>query len=288
MLRLSYNERRSQDGTQTPVQNAQNHVHVRKKLDHAQRGPGTTPGAENPNAPLGTDTQRIEPTSMAERAGPNRVGKTGVSTMTPKILAQTELEAFLKTWEERYPKTTLAPLLMALAGLRLGEARHLRWHKLTGESGVNAEVHLEKSETKKRFSRTVPLALNLRAAIQRHHNEALKTVAPAFLASYFAVPGTRDKPISERTIEHQCSVTGRKALARRVTPHMLRHTFATNLLRHSSIRTVQQALGHRSIRSTEIYTHPTFNEMQKAIEKAAEIRIPGTKKTQTEDPQGDQ
>ncbi|GAH69734.1 unnamed protein product, partial [marine sediment metagenome] len=48
-------------------------------------------------------------------------------------------------------------------------------------------------------------------------------------------------------------------------PHMLRHTFASKLMRVTSMRTVQELLGHSSITSTQIYTHPNEDDKKKAI-----------------------
>jgi integrase/recombinase XerC len=73
-------------------------------------------------------------------------------------------------------------------------------------------------------------------------------------------------PISHRTIQRICNHYGKIILHTRLTPHMLRHTFGTRLMRKVSIRIVQQLLGHSSLTATQIYTHPNTQDLQQAID----------------------
>ncbi len=76
------------------------------------------------------------------------------------------------------------------------------------------------------------------------------------------------KTLTERGIFHIIDTRARrKGLFRKVSPHALRHTFATELInRGADIRAVQEMLGHKNISTTQVYTHTTRDRLKKIFD----------------------
>ncbi len=102
--------------------------------------------------------------------------------------------------------------------------------------------------------------------IQRSHVEARLRIKTKSSALFVNVDGGR---LSTQGITKIIARLRREARIRRhITPHMLRHTVATLLLRNGAdIRIVQEFLGHRSILTTQRYTHITKDHMRRVLRK---------------------
>ncbi|MEW6385939.1 MAG: tyrosine-type recombinase/integrase [Thermodesulfobacteriota bacterium] len=80
-------------------------------------------------------------------------------------------------------------------------------------------------------------------------------------------PTRQGRSLSDRYLRKVVKEAGLKAgIATEVHPHLLRHTFATDLLRKTrNLRLTQKALGHSQITSTQIYTHIVDDELEEAL-----------------------
>ncbi|MEA3254274.1 MAG: tyrosine-type recombinase/integrase [Candidatus Altiarchaeota archaeon] len=76
---------------------------------------------------------------------------------------------------------------------------------------------------------------------------------------------SRGKKYSEKTIQEIVKKAARKAgITKKVTPHTLRHSFATHLLEAGAdIRYIQQLLGHKSLQTTPAYTHVASKDIRR-------------------------
>lgn len=78
-----------------------------------------------------------------------------------------------------------------------------------------------------------------------------------------------DAAVSTRTLQRLVARLGREVLGRSLWPHVLRHTYATRMMRVCELRVVQELLGHRSVKSTQVYTHVSSEDL---VEAAGKVR----------------
>jgi len=128
----------------------------------------------------------------------------------------------------------------------IGKGRKVRTVYLTGAAVECLQVYLHHRDDN--FS---PLFINARSRKDEFENKG------------------ESRRLTRTAIEIMVRDRGRKAgITKPVTPHKLRHTFATTLLRNGAdLRSVQELLGHANIATTQIYTHFVNADLKKTHEK---------------------
>ncbi|MCH8049453.1 tyrosine-type recombinase/integrase [Patescibacteria group bacterium] len=107
--------------------------------------------------------------------------------------------------------------------------------------------------------------------VLKDYLDARRDISSYFFIGHDRAKGARGEsgPLTPRSIQRIVERYAIKAgITKKITPHVLRHTFATDLLRNGAdIRSVQAMLGHESITTTQVYTHVTDKELRKIHRK---------------------
>ncbi len=158
----------------------------------------------------------------------------------------------------------LAVYLLGELGLRAGELCKLTWFDVAWLGDVRTTVTIVPAITKRHRERTLPISTLLRSELNQRLQMLTNGDRPKPEWHIYG-DGVPPKPLTQRTLQRQIHNIGNDAGIADLHPHVLRHTFATRLLRASDLRVVQTALGHARLSTTEIYTHPDMNDLQNGI-----------------------
>ena len=190
----------------------------------------------------------------AEKLKPPKVPKS-----LPKALTREEIRKLLSVIPRTRKRDRLIVLLLYGAGLRVSELCNLKKGDVDFERSL---IHVRGGKGAK--DRVVPIPAFLLGEIE----EYLKLREDN--SEYLIVEDRREKKdkISPNTVWYILRKYGERAGVR-VTPHMLRHSFATHMLENGvDIRAIQELLGHSNLSTTQIYTKVTVEHLRKAQEKA--------------------
>lgn len=151
--------------------------------------------------------------------------------------------------------------IMAYAGLRPTEALSLKVRDIHVMGHIVSELTLPGTNTKTRTGRDVPVPQILHDILERYLDRRGLFEDPSHYLFGTAIGGH----FTLRNMQYAVRKLGYAALHRHVTPKTFRHTYATLLARKAPIRSVQQALGHASLSSTQVYAHPIKDDLKQAV-----------------------
>ena len=187
----------------------------------------------------------------------------------PDTLTVEEIDAMLATFDMRTPKgcrdSAIVEVLYS-CGLRVSELTSLRIdHLFFGEGYIRITVKGDKQ-------RLVPIGSVARDKIQLY----MDVRVPDKPSEPILFLNNRGKPLTRVMIFNIIKQAALMAgIDKQISPHTLRHSYATHLLEGgANIRQVQELLGHESIVTTEIYTHLDRKQLARTMEDSfADINL---------------
>lgn len=182
----------------------------------------------------------------------------------PVFLTTAEKKRLLKELKGRTDFSTLRDRAMIEVllgtGIRLGELAALDMD----------DIDLDAKHLRVRAKGNVPqvkfIKTDLRTLLRRYLAERRRHGRPEMEALFLS---NRDGRLCQRQIANRLAHWLRKAgIEKELTPHGLRHTFATHLYGATNdLLVVQRALGHRDVSTTQIYTHLVDGQLEEALER---------------------
>lgn len=163
-------------------------------------------------------------------------------------------------------------LLMLDAGLRVGEVVHLNIEDLHFLNEPRYQLRVTEAIAKNKTERIVPLTDRIQKAIEAMQAHVWSK-QPPFVPGFFHEYKKGYRILTTRQVERIFRKAAMKSIGRPVHPHVLRHTFASRLMRTTNARIVQELLGHKHLSTTQIYTHPNQDDLKKAIDQLGQGEI---------------
>ncbi|MBS3089666.1 tyrosine-type recombinase/integrase [Candidatus Pacearchaeota archaeon] len=165
----------------------------------------------------------------------------------PSVLTKEEVRKLIDTADTE--KSRLIISLLYSTGLRVSELVNLKIDDINFQENTGW-VRRGKGAKDRLFAMSPTISQYIREYLEgREHKYVF----------------SKEEPLTTRNIQKIIKFTSHKAgIAKRVTPHTLRHSFATHLLEQGTdIRIIQTMLGHSSLNTTQVYTHVSSEQIKK-------------------------
>lgn len=169
----------------------------------------------------------------------------------PSVLTKEEIKKLFNSFTNK--KSKLLVSLIYACGFRVSELINLKINDLDFENKIG---HVRQAKGKKDRIFNIPsfLSKDLQKQAKKQKEDSQE----------FLFSGPLGK-LSDRNIQKIVRIAAKKAgINKKVSPHTLRHSFATHLLEDGiDIRKIQELLGHADLSTTQIYTHISTEELKK-------------------------
>jgi len=183
----------------------------------------------------------------------------------PQILSRRDVQLLLEAPDTTHPRgqrDSAALELLYASGLRSSELCGLK----VSELRLNLGVVCPRGKGNK--ERVIPMGRPAIAALEQYLGDGRLALLKGKASSYVFI-GNKAKPLSRmglyKFLQRYAVVAG---ISKDISPHMLRHAFATHLLQGGAdLRSVQEMLGHADLATTEIYTHVDSSGLQKTVNR---------------------
>ncbi len=200
--------------------------------------------------------ERLLTQDPAQRLEPPKLGRP-----LPETLSETDIDRLLAAPKTSQPLELRDRAMMELlyaTGLRVSELVTLRLAQLNLRQGAVRTVGKGSKE------RVVPVGEEAADWLQRYLAEGRCELLGKEQSSDFLFPGRGGSSLSRQAFWYRLKhYAARIGLQKRLSPHGLRHAFATHLLNHGAdLRVVQVLLGHSDLSTTQIYTHVARHRLQ--------------------------
>ncbi len=183
----------------------------------------------------------------------------------PEVLTKEEAVRLLEAADEKRPDQLRDRAMLELlyaTGLRVSELCRLREGQLNRQAGFLRVVGKGSKE------RAVPVGETALRWMERYLSEGRPALAKGRASPYLFISPRSPKALTRQAFWQRIKFYSRKAGIRTpLSPHTLRHSFATHLLDGGAdLRSVQAMLGHSNIATTEIYTHVSRKRLQEVYD----------------------
>lgn len=185
----------------------------------------------------------------------------------PSTLLEREIPLLLREAGRTSTRELTMISLCLGTGLRNSELLSLRIEDIRPYGIITNILELPAEIAKGHRARSIPLNAQVKADLELFFIWKDNNNEPTIHGSFLFVSKYTNRQLSPRDFQRTVRDISARAIGRCITPHTLRHTFATRLLRLSNLKIVQDVLGHKNIQNTQIYVHPSRDEVSDAINR---------------------